>query len=448
MKKFLKIAAVIIISLLIFFVGAFKYRQYRANQVLIPSNAGSLVKISVDELYKSLAVNMITHPGYYFKSDTKTKKKTWFDGLDHGLQIPANLYLFTIKNQPKTALFSRLEIKNLNAFEVFLENILHFNVEKKPGGLSYAKSKFGNIAISYNSRNAAIVFTNEHADFDLLLAGILSQKNFIELRKSAFNLVRKATNHIVFSDGGHFATLNFDNGSINTNDELISETIVPAPKPFHRIFKRESAISFWLNADFKTTPGQTLKLKNTSLEQDSLTKYYKGYVDFEWINTIQQMDSIITYDYNDDFEKIEKVVMQKRDIPNFIVNIIADGKGLKNYLHQKNVIRLDSGVINKTVFPLYKVHVAETDTQLKLSTNENPITIPTNIQSDEFLGLNVYFNKLSKQSNFPSITKYIRNLQKLEIKGKLIEGKKVRITGNLTFRNKEVNSLYQLLKMR
>jgi hypothetical protein len=71
MKKFLKITAAIVILLLIFFVGMFKYRRYVAEQTLIPKNATSLIKINVDELYKTLASNMLGNPGYYFKSDLK-----------------------------------------------------------------------------------------------------------------------------------------------------------------------------------------------------------------------------------------------------------------------------------------------------------------------------------------------------------------------------------------
>ena len=261
MKKFLKITAVVILSLLIFFVGTFKYRQYHANQVSIPKNASSVVKVSVDEIYKSLATNMISHPGYYFRSDTKTTTKSRFDGLAHGLKIPASIYLYTIQNQPKTALFSRFEIKDFTTFENFLKSVLHLNIEKKAEGISFAKSKLGNIGICYNSKNAAMVFSNEISDFDLILSDILNQKNFIELNKSNFNLAKNSTDHLAFVDGEHFATLNFDNGAINFDDEFISQRIIPISKAQHRKFYSESAVCFWLTLILKQYPGKFLNLK-------------------------------------------------------------------------------------------------------------------------------------------------------------------------------------------
>jgi len=446
MKRFLKITAVVILSLLIFFVGTFKYRQYRANQVSIPKNASSVVKVSVDEVYKSLSTNMISHPGYYFRSDTKTTTKFRFDGLAHGLKIPASIYLYTIQNQPKTALFSRFEIKDFTTFENFLKSVLHLNIEKKAEGISFAKSKLGNIAICYNSKNAAMVVSSLSVDFDLILTDILSQKNFVELSKSTFNPISSATNHMAFADGEHFATLNFDNGAINFDDEFISQRIIPMAKPQHRKFYSESAVRFWLNADFKTIPGQIFKLKNASLEQDSLAKYYKGYVDFEWLNTIQQTDSIITYDYNDDFEKVERVTLQKKDIPNFVVNISSDAIGLKNYLHRQNIIDLDSGVINKSVFPLYKVFVTSDDKQLVFSTkNGNRVGETTELTKD-FFALSVDFLKLNKQINQPLFTRYSKNLKFLEVKGRKQDNGKIKVNSKVEFVNKDINSLYQLLK--
>ena len=69
MKKFLKITAAIVILLLIFFAGVLKYRRYQAGQTLIPKNATGIIKINVDELYQTVALNILGNPGYYLKSD-------------------------------------------------------------------------------------------------------------------------------------------------------------------------------------------------------------------------------------------------------------------------------------------------------------------------------------------------------------------------------------------
>ena len=446
MKKLLKITVVIILSLLIFFLGTFKYRQYKANGVSIPKNATSLVKLNVDEIYKSIAANLISNPGYYFKSDTNKSTKPKFEDFDHGLKIPASIYLYTLKNQPKTAFFSRFEIKELDHFEHFLLSTLKLQVVKSGKNGNYSKSKTGNVAVYYNTKYAAIAISTEVINFEPILNKILNQKDFIEVGKSNFDLVKNSTEHVAFADGEHFGTLNFGKGTINFTDEFVSKSIIPAAKPVYRKFNNESAISFWVNADFTTTAKQTLKLKNTSLERDSIAKYYQRYLDFEWVNTTQQIDSIITYDYNDDFEKVEKVTLQKRDVPNLVLNISADAIGLKKYLSSRSIINLDSGIVNKSVFPLYNVFVGEDNDRLVLSTSKGSKVGASTESSNDFFALNVNFLKLNKQINQPLLTRYTKNLTLLEVNGNKQENGKIKIDGKLAFVNKNINSLYQLLK--
>jgi len=446
MKKFLKITALIILLLVIFFAAAFKYRQYRANEISIPANASSLAKISVDEIYKSIAANVIANPGFYFKNDSEQDANAKLDGYDHGLKIPGSIYFYTIKNQSKTAFFSRVEIEELYLFEHFLLSKLQLQIAKSGKNGNYSKSKTGNVAVYYNRKYAAIAISNEVINFEPILNDILNQKDFIKVGDSKFSSVKNSTEHVAFADGEQFATLNFDNGAINFSDELISKSIIPAIKPIRRKFNGESAISFWLNADFKITTKQTLKLKNRSAEPDSLFKYFNGYLDFEWLNTTQQTDSIITYDYNDNFEKIEKMTLQKRDIPNIVVNISADAAGLQNYLSRQNFINSASGLVSKSVFPLYKIFVGGNSKQLILSTSKgNKVRSNTTVTSD-FFALKIDFTKLNEQLNQPLLTRYSKNLALLEVKGNNQENGKIKIDGKLAFVNKDINSLYQLLK--
>ncbi|WP_316832157.1 hypothetical protein [Pedobacter aquatilis] len=446
MKKFLKITAVIFLSLLIFFVGTFKYRQYNANRVKLPKQITSLVKINVDELYKSLAANIISNPAFYFKSDFSKRKDSKFSGFEHGLKIPASIYLYTLENQPKSAIFTRLEIKDYNDFENFLKTVTGLRIEKKAGQLKCAKSKPGNFSVYYNKQVAAIVLSNEINNYDAILADILIQKDFEEINKYKFGNLINAHKHICYEMGTTYAELNFENGKVNflnTFNQPVG-TILNSGFP-HPVADKNSTVSFWLNAGFAKAENKTYKLKNVHVERDSLAKYYKNSLAFEWTNTILQTDSIITYDYNDDFEKVEKVALQKKEIPDFVVNIAADVKGLKNYLSHQNIINPDGGTLNKAAFPLYKVLVSNTDKELVLSTKQHHKTATKTAKTDDFFALNVNFIKLNKQLNQPLTTRYFKNLTQLTMSGKASNTGEIKIEGKLSMVNRDINSLFQLL---
>ena len=446
MKKFFKIIAVIILSLLIFFVGIFKYRQYRANQVLIPRNATSVLKVSTDEILRSLAANMIANPRFYLKSDDQPKPTVVQNKLASGLRIPASLYLFTMENQSTNAIFTRFDVKSKNNFETFIQQTLKFKISKQQNGMSFASSSLGNVVICYNTEAAAIVFSGEIKNFDSILINLLKQENFLKLSESKFNTLKASSHHIAYSDTKNRFNIDFNTGAFNFDAEFSTEAIVPAAEPKHRIFNKESTASFWLNADFPTTENKTYRFKNAIIERDSLLKYYKGYLDFEWTNSTSQTDSIITYEYNDDFEKVEKITLQKKEVPNFTLNIAANANGLKSYLNLQGIINLDSGTVNKSVFPLYKAFVSGNSEQFLLGTTKDLKVDTKKEGSKDFLSLDVNFKKLNTQLNVPGVNRFLKSFDRLSIKGKAVNAHQVRLDGRVTLINEDINSLYQLLK--
>lgn len=445
MKKFLKITAAIIFSLLIFFVGIFKYRQFRANRILISKNAVTVIKISVDEIYKSLAANLIANPGFYFKSDLKKEPFSKTDRFENGLKIPASIYFYTIDKAPETTIFSRLEIKNFDEFEGFLQNTLHLQISKRNGNLRIAKSKLGNIVICYNDENAALALATQIEDYEPILLDILNQKKFIKLSNSNFSKLLEQKEHLAFSNKENNGWVSFNNGAINLSNEFSANNLIPT-KGKHQKLNEKATISFWLNANLKSTENKIYKYKNISLEQDSLLKYFNGNIDFEWINSFQKNDSVITYEYNDDFEKVEKISVQKKLVPNFIINVNTKTNGLKKYLAKQGLVNLDSNVIDKNIFPLYYVFVNESPKNLSLSTQKAISVNNENVLANDFVYLDVDFQKLSKQINEPIVTKYFKLLDRLKIKGKVLTGGKANLNADLELKNKDINSLYQLLK--
>jgi hypothetical protein len=443
MKKFLKITAAIVILLLIFFVGMFKYRRYVAEQTLIPKNATSLIKINVDELYKTLASNMLGNPSYYFKSDFKKDTSNKPDKFNNGLKIPASLYFYTIERK-SGIYFSRFEVKNVNDFENALRNLMHLEITKKTEGTNIAKSKLGNVVIYYNSKSAAISLSVNVENVDKELMDILNQKNFVKAIDSKFKYASKSVQHIAFETALHQGSFDFDNGVVNFNDLVIADQIIPT-NTHNRGYNKSAIASLWLNADFKNVTHRAFKTKNFSIDPDSILKYYKGSVDFDWSSTIQQTDSIVTYDYNDDFEKVAKVSLQKRDVPQFSIAINADASGLKNYLAKQKIINLDSNQVNKSAFPLYQVFVESDQQNLYLGTKKQMSFKNESVPSPDFFYFFVNFEKLQNKSAIGQLSTYLTPYKTLNISGKLVEHK-MQFDGKLELVNKDINSLYQILK--
>lgn len=444
MKKFLKITAAIVLLLLICYFGFFKYRQIQANKVSIPVSTNALLKINVDELYKTIAVSYIKHPNQYSGADKKGIKERVND-LNTGLKIPANIYLYGVKGKAKTTFFSTFEIADTLIFNRFIHKNAYLPLIKKDS--NFFQSKDSTFFILFNKTTVAFAYTPQKEQVKTTLVEILNRKNMIKVGESRFNQLVNLSDHISFQNTENFSKINFTDGKINFSNEFINQMIVPAAKPQHRILNPESTVSMWLNAKFKSDlPKKNQTGTPSLLSKDSFFRFYKDYVDFEWTNTITQVDTVVGYEYNDDFERVEKKILQDRKIPSISMNLTANDLEVSDYLKSLGALDQSTGKISSSMIPLYQVYFKGNSGNIQLSTVQSAKPDLKRTSSDDFFYFKIDFKKLIKQTPMPLIADKLDAFSQLEIKAKSIGKDKIKLESELLFLNEDANALIQLLK--
>ncbi|QIL40967.1 hypothetical protein G7074_17875 [Pedobacter sp. HDW13] len=442
MVKFLKITAAIVLLLLVFYFGFFKYRQIQANRVLIPVTTQALFKINVDELYKTIAVSYVKHPSQYSGTDKKGIEEKIAD-LNTGLKIPANIYIYGLKGQAKNTFFSRLEIVDSLAFKRFI--LKKLSLIKKD--TNFFQSTDSTFCLLLNKTSVAIAFSPKKVAVKTFLANILNQKNMVKIGDSKFNQLADLSDHMSYQDAENLSKLNFTDGKINFSNEFVNRWLEPAAQPKHRILNPESTISMWLNGTFKPA----LVKKNTAVSaavfsKNNFFKFYKGYLDFEWTNTVKQMDTVVSYEYNDDFEQVEKKAARARNIPGISINMSANDQEVSNYLKSSGSLDQSTGKISTTVIPLYQVYFKGNNGNIQLSTLPNAKPDFKMESADDFFYFKVDFKKLFKQMSFLTVSDNLNIFSQLEMHAKSIGKDKIKLESELLFVNQDANSLIQLLK--
>lgn len=442
MVKFLKITAAIVILLLVFYFGFFKYRQIQANKVLIPATTQILIKINVDELYKTIAVSYLKHPDQYSGADKKGIKEK-IDDLNTGLKIPANIYLYALKGKVKNTFFSRLEIADGLAFKRFI--LKKRSLIKKEG--NFFQSADSTLCLLFNKTTIALAISPKKEPVKAVLEEILVQKNMVKISDSQFGQMAGLSDHLSFQNAEDLCRVNFTDGKIDVNSELVNRWLEPAAQPEHRILNPESTVSMWLNAKFKPAPPQKNAAINSSVfSKDNFLRFYKGYLDFEWTNTVKQVDTVITYDYNDDFEQVEKKVARERKIPGISINMSANDQEVSNYLKSSGVLDQTTGKISTATIPLYQFYFKGNNGNIQLSTLSNAKPNLKMESADHFFYLKVDFKKLIKQVPLPGVSDKLNIFSQLEMNAKSIEKDKIKLESELLFVNHDANALIQLLK--
>ncbi len=444
MIKTFKILLISMLTLIVLSVGFLKYREYSANKTLVPSNVHLLVKLNTDQLIKSVLLNVPLNLGYYFKSSEKrsgVKKVKLFDAI----KMPASLFVYILKTHKPNTFFARFSIDDYEVFERLIgqkKNLKSTTID----GTQFAFSGDKKLSICYNKNVVAVCYSLEAEDVTKTLVSLLNDKALIPVKQSGFTQVLESKRHVAFGDKHALGFLDFESGKMLSEFSFTTDKIIPSEKPKHRNFKENDIALFWMNASIKNIPNQVLTFKNYKIETDSLLKYYKDYLDLEWTAVTTQKDSVITYEYNDDFEKEEKVSVKERKIPSFNLGINADGKALQAYLARQDLLDTTSGNVNSKAFPLYQLKVFADAQNFIVGTK---LTSKTSVETSsiDFMQLQLNLKRMKAEYPITFISSYLKGLDSLRITGKVASGNVVTINGKADLSNGRINSFYQLLKM-
>ncbi len=443
MSKFLKIILLIILIIMVSFLGYFKIRSYQANQTLIPKNANGLMMVNTDLIYRSILMNAIKNPAYYFKGDEDSKVKI----QKRGLKIPSKLFLYTFSDQNQTTFFSRFTITDRDEFSLFIaDKFILTNYEKDENHLNWATSENGKINLCYNDKEVAVSFSLSNQNVEELLTAIVLEKDFIKVNKSKFKNILDQNGHLHFVNNEVNAFVNFNSGEIKGDISWITDYLQPVAKPTHTKFQDDATATFWMNANILNLPSKQWNIGDYTIDRDSLSTYFKDYMDFEWKGSMKKTDSVITYEYDDDFEKIAIVTAVEKDMPLFTFRLDADGENLKNYLQNNHLLDPISGRVNPDVFPLYPLFVAGFSNQFQIGTQVNTEDKTDSKPSNDFLYGMIDFKKANTQQDIPYFSSFLKSFDKMEIRGSKTGSEPIKISGRITFENHNINAFYQLIR--
>src|SRR5690606_34805386 len=117
LARFSKIAAIALLLLLFLVFGVLQYRQYSSYKNTIHNKADLIVKVSVDQLIRKMAWDILKNKSFPEKEESSEEKK---EKRSHGIVYPANIFIYNLKETPNT-FFTTLKLKDTTSLEYFLK---------------------------------------------------------------------------------------------------------------------------------------------------------------------------------------------------------------------------------------------------------------------------------------------------------------------------------------
>ena len=370
----------------------------------VPSYAETIIHVNLREIEHDIFIDAIKNPWDYVSSSSSSKTNEKF--LLDGISIPKNIFFFTNSSNLKGTLSSNiLNIKDTKAFKTYLEE-QGFEKTTKQSLDFYKKNK---LAIAIQKEKFLILFEYDKTNTSLNINSLFEETLFLNKDHYVFNEITKSKSEITIKRSDSFMELDFEDGLAKITGKLSNKVDLFTPN--NSTIKNENVV---VNASGKINTKMVLEnsskytkdkfKKLTSLSFDSIVQKWNGYFHIDLKSIENKVDTIITYEYDDDFNKTEKKSIQKISHPNLDMKL--GGKQLYQYLVTKNAIKVVENDSLLVTIPFLKLHPKNHETYLNLSTHtmdRKDDIKGTN--SDRFL-LYINFDKyLQNQLDFYTLNK-------------------------------------------
>ncbi|RKR14873.1 hypothetical protein CLV91_0954 [Maribacter vaceletii] len=455
MKKALKIIVILSITSLVGYWGYTWYCNTASLLGVIHKDADSVIKIGIQDIKETLVLDAITSPKYYYNNASfKTKKKEKDTVEKKGINFtPHNLVLFTVPKVQNTY-FSILTIEDNNAFKNQIKEYskgLHQKIDKEHN-IHWLEHKKQHWVCAWSNNKLVVSFglDNTYQKSKKVFVEVLKEGKVITSKNNKWiTTLSKSNSHITFIDTKGKTEIQFKDGkavlegSLETNEvnaypNKVSYDRVPNAAlefywdgNFNRNKNREQFIASWKNNAF---------LKKANINVPEIAELTNGFFYAGVNGTTMQTDTIITYGYDDNFNKIEQKSLQEKLVPSIILNLGREKQPLKSYLKEQELLTENN--IFKSI-PFYHFYVEEDATatcfktqKLKQSTEQ--------ITSSNFMNLFVDFNKAKEVVQIPQVNRFFNLLNSLQISAQQSSNNKVVLKGTIEGKLEKVNILSQV----
>ncbi|WP_394748145.1 hypothetical protein [Spongiimicrobium salis] len=458
MKKILKLVLGFLVLGAIIYWG-YRYINNTASLLgRIPVNAESVIKIGIHDIRETLILDALGSPGFYYdyiggkrEKDSLSKEK-----IDKGIDLmPYSMVFFTMENAEQT-LFTTLPIEDPIAFERYIAAYLEeksASMEKSEDETyTYTLLEKGKVALAWNGEDIMLALS---PSIDLkkctaVFKEVLVAHEVIKDRKHPLIVkLKKMSDHIAYVKGKDKLTFNFKDKSIEIGGTLMVDQAASFPKKRKvETFSEASLQWYW---DYNLSDDEHKKkvigalrglsfFEKNNIEVAAIVDRTDGFFNLAVQGSTSQTDTIVTYTYDDNFEKQEQRTLSTREVPRIQLNLGSKEKSLKAYLEAQGTVT-DQAVFK--ALPFYQFYLKENDLNTTLSTFKEELPAQKQLRSN-FMECTIDFKRLQEDLHIPQTSKAFALLEKFTLKAHQMDGNTIVIKGNLSGDKEDINIISQV----
>ncbi|MGG7439630.1 hypothetical protein ACQ7CU_16265 [Chryseobacterium arthrosphaerae] len=353
----------IIVPLILILAAAVYWIFFHKDKTLkfIPENTDAVVVIDVKKLTGQYLFSLVTHPSKWSGSPTKDNRSVSFK--NSGIRVPDFFQIFHVRDSKFSEWYSVLELKDSRKFIAFLKSRQFID----KGNGNFQKDQIF-IAIE---KEYCIAGTSDQA-FESIKKQLLRTPG--NSKWNAGQLIHNTAASISFISGQKI-----QNFSIEVKDDEIEIRNNPDTEIFNSIASRLQKGNRFLEMELDAENVKNYaRFFNKSLADSSDITYLRAAADLKQVN-----DTIISYEYDDDFNEIEKKTVQKITQPDYIVDLQSRIPGKTwEYFQAKKWINAQDQF---TAIPFQPNTISKTSSGVIIQSTRRPVSLSPEVKENYIL---------------------------------------------------------------
>lgn len=356
-KKKIIVPLLVLFAIAVYFVAFHKDKNLR----YIPGNADAVVLIDSKKLTGQYLFSLATHPSSWTGSDAKSKSSA--SVRNSGISIPDFLQIFHIKDTKFSEWYSVLELKDPQQFIAFLKK-QHFTDK---GNNRFQKDQF----FFMIEGDHCIAGTSDSA-FEAIKKQLLQTSSNSVRNADVF--IQNTLGSISFISGQEIK-----NFSIELNDDEIEIGNNPNKEILNSIASKLQKGNQFLELELDQENIRNFShFFNKSIADSSLAISLKATANLEQVN-----DTIISYEYDDNFNEVEKKTFQKITQPNYSIDIQSkDAEKTWTYFQSKKWINSENQF---TAIPFQPNEISKNNNGVVIKSTRKPVITSPQLKENYIL---------------------------------------------------------------
>lgn len=371
------------------------YKQF--DPKTIPQNTDGIIMIDVKNTRNHFIFSYLKNPSLWGSGDTASKKSNSSDLSNFGIEIPHYLALFHVQNLPLDQWYFIATIDDETQFEkTVIEG--RFVKTKSHKSLTGYYSKTSKVYL-IRYKNQILYCSNalKHQEICNQIAENLFINRLYFDSKKIEKVIENPNAVTIWIQKNQLFE---EDGILNITfkeDEIVADGQLKWKPKYRKTaqFNQNSNALLSLGFNFDILRDQDI-LKNHSVQinkmigfnLDSLFIHHPTQTELIFHNIIEKKDSAITYEFDDDFNPVKKMVVHTNREPSFYFSIKTDNsKKIYDYLKTQKIIDEHEVFIN---FPLAmtKTFVRNNSLILKANTPKTILSKKPSIPKIGYLQMN------------------------------------------------------------